>query len=76
LDSSQQAVETLPVVGDGEHIREDYPFRADDEAVVLVLGDVDSYATHNKTSDGIIDAAVSTENFALVTLFNITSGGI
>ena len=54
LDSSQQAAEALPVVGDGEHIGEDYPFRADNEAVVLVLGDVDSHANHNKTSGGII----------------------
>jgi hypothetical protein len=71
LDSSQQAVETLPVIGNGEHIREDYPFRADDEAVVLVLGNVYSHANHNKTSDSIFDAAVSTGHFALVTLFKI-----
>jgi hypothetical protein len=70
LDPLQQAVETCHIVRDGKDIRKDYPFRADDEAVVLVLGDIDSYANHRKTSNGIFDA-VSTGRFALVTLFQI-----
>lgn len=52
----QQAIETSYIFWDGKDVRQDYPFRTDDEAVVLILGDIDSYANHSKTSNGIFDA--------------------
>jgi hypothetical protein len=54
LDSLQQATESLHVVGNGEYIRENFSFRIDDEAVVLVLGDINPDTNHSKTSSGII----------------------
>ena len=48
----QQGVEALQVIGDGEHIRQDYALRAEDEAVVLVLGYINTNANHNNTSSG------------------------
>ena len=48
LDSLQQVRETIHVVGDGKDIRKNFALRADDEAVVLVLGDIDSNANHSK----------------------------
>ena len=53
-DCLQERVEALCVVRDGEYICQDFTFRADDEAVVLVLGHVNSYANHENTSDVFI----------------------
>jgi hypothetical protein len=69
-DPLQQAVETSHIIRDGKDVRKNYPFRADDEAVVLVLGDIDSNANHRNPPTILFDA-VSTGHFALVTLFQI-----
>jgi hypothetical protein len=53
------------LLGDGKHIREDFSFRAEDKAVMLVLCDIDADANHSKTSDSLFDAALSTVRFAL-----------
>ena len=47
-------IKTICIVLDGEHICQDFALRADDEAVVLVLGHVNSYANHENTSDVFI----------------------
>ena len=48
----KQGVEALKVIGDGEHICQDHALGAEDEAVVLILGHINSNANHNKTSNG------------------------
>jgi hypothetical protein len=50
----QQASKSIQVVRNGENIRSDFTFRADDEAVVFILGNIDSNKNHYKTSDGKI----------------------
>ena len=50
----QQGVETLQVVGDGKHICQNHALGAEDEAVVLVLGHIDTSANHSRTSNGKI----------------------
>ena len=45
----QQRVRALCVVLDGEYICQDFAFRAEDDAVVLVLGNVNSHANHDDT---------------------------
>ena len=50
----QQRVKALCVVLDGEHICQNFAFRAEDEAVVLVLGNVNSHTNHDDTSDMFI----------------------
>ena len=51
----QQRVESLQVIQviwDGEHIRQSHALSAEDETVVLILGHINIYANHNKTSSG------------------------
>ena len=36
-DSLIQSLEALPIVGDGEHIGQDFTFRTEDEAVMFIL---------------------------------------
>lgn len=50
----QEPVKALRIVLDGEYICQDFTFRAEDEAVVLVLGNIDTHANHSKTSDVFI----------------------
>jgi hypothetical protein len=47
-------LKAIHVVWNGENIREDFTLRADDKAIMLVFGDVNSNRNHNKTSDGKI----------------------
>ena len=51
-DFVQQGVESLKIIGDSEHIRQDYALGAEDEAVMLIFGHINTYANHNKTSSG------------------------
>ena len=44
----QQYIKTICIVLDGEHICQDFALRADDEAVVLVLDDINTHANHNE----------------------------
>ena len=44
----QQHVKALCVVLDGEYICHSFTFRAEDEAVVLVLGNVNSHTNHDE----------------------------
>ena len=44
----QQCVKALRIVLDGEYICQDFTFRAEDEAVVLVLGNVNTHANHDE----------------------------
>ena len=53
-DRLQKHIEARGVVPEGEHLRQDFALRADDEAVVFVLGNVNSYANHEDTSDVFI----------------------
>ena len=39
-DSLQQAMKPVHVVGNRKHIRQDFPLGADDEAIVLILRDI------------------------------------
>ena len=48
----QQGVDALQVIGDGEHIRQGHTRGAEDEAVVLILGHINTNANHSKTSNG------------------------
>ena len=50
----QEGVKAFRIVLDGEHIRKDFAVRAEDEAVMLVLGHVNSHTDHNDTSKGFI----------------------
>ena len=45
-DGASQALEALAAVGDREHVLQDLPAGPEDEAVVLVLRDVDAYRDH------------------------------
>jgi hypothetical protein len=47
-DPLQQTVKALQAVWNGENVREDFPIRVDDEAVVLVLGNVNPNRNHSK----------------------------
>ena len=47
LDSLQQKVESVYVVGDGKHIRQDFTFGADDEAIVLIFRDINANRTYH-----------------------------
>ena len=49
-NSLQQCVKALCIVLNGEYIRQDFALLAEDEAVVLVLGDINTHANHNGTS--------------------------
>ena len=44
----QEPVKVLCIVLDGEYICQDFTFRAEDEAVVLVLGNVNSHTNHDE----------------------------
>ena len=44
----QQHVKALCIVLDGEYICQNFAFRAEDEAVVLVLGNVNSHTNHDE----------------------------
>lgn len=48
----QQGVEALQVIRDGEYIRQGDALGAENEAVVLILGHINSNANHSKTSNG------------------------
>ena len=48
----QQGIESIQVIGDSEHICQDFSFRVEDEAVMLVLRDIDTNRNHSKTSNG------------------------
>ena len=48
----QQGVDVLQVIGDGEHIRQGHTRGAEDEAVVFILGHIDTNANHSNTSNG------------------------
>ena len=37
LDSLQQIVKPIHIVGDDEHIRQDFTLRVDDKTIVLIL---------------------------------------
>ena len=44
----QKCFKAFRVVGNGEYICQDFTFRAEDEAVVLVLGNVNSHTNHDE----------------------------
>ena len=44
----QEPVKALGIVLDGEYICQSFTFRAEDEAVVLVLGNVNTHANHDE----------------------------
>ena len=50
----QKGVKALCIVGNGEYICQDFAFRVEDEAVMLVLGDIDTHTNHDDTSDMFI----------------------
>ena len=50
----QQGIKSLCVVGDGEDICQDFTFRAEDKAVVLVLGNINTHTNHDDTSEMFI----------------------
>jgi hypothetical protein len=63
----QQCLEAVPVVGNREHIGQNFALRAEDEAVMLVLCHINSNANDDNTSRMKIYDAASTELFALYT---------
>ena len=66
----QKCVKPFRVIGDGEDICQDFTFWAEDKAVVLVLGNVNSNTNHEEYLRPVFDAG-STGHFTLVTLFQI-----
>ena len=50
MELVQQSVETFQVIGDREYVRQGHALRAENEAVVLVLGHIDTNANHSRTS--------------------------
>ena len=50
----EKSVKAFRIIGDGEYICQDFAFRAEDEAVVLVLGNVNTHTNHDDTSDMFI----------------------
>ena len=71
-DSLQQTGEAVHVIRNGEHVSQDYAFRVENEAVVLVFGYIDTNRNyHDKNPQRQNCDAVSTEHFALVALFHI-----
>ena len=49
-DSLQQAMKPVHVVGNRKHIRQDFPLGADDEAIVLILRDINTNRNHHNKS--------------------------
>lgn len=47
LDSLQQIVKPIHVVGDSEDIRQDFTLRVNDETIVLILRDIDTNRNHH-----------------------------
>ena len=50
FDSDRKLMSTVHVVWNGEYVREDFTLRVDDEAVVLVLGNVNPNRNHSNSS--------------------------
>ena len=69
-DCLEESVEPLCIVWNGEHICQNFTFRTEDEAIMLVLSNIDSNTNHDDTSNRLFDAG-STGHFTLVTLFHI-----
>ena len=44
----QKCVESFCIVWDGEYICQDFTFRAEDEAIVLVLSNVNAHTNHDE----------------------------
>ena len=61
----QQGLKAVPVILDREDVRQDLTFRAEDEAVMFVLGYVDSDTNHDGTSREKNGDAVIHRHFAL-----------
>ena len=70
-NSLQKPVKALRVVWDGEYICQNFTFRVEDKAVMLVLGNIDSHTNHNEIPPMCLFDAGSTGRFTLVTLFHI-----
>ena len=49
MNGLQKGVKSLCIVWDGEYICQDFAFRAEDEAVVLVLSNVNTHTNHENT---------------------------
>ena len=47
----QQGSKSFCIVWNGEYICQDFAFRAEDEAVVLILGDINTHTNHDDTSN-------------------------
>jgi hypothetical protein len=53
----QQVLETFPVIADGEYIVKNFAIRAEDKAIMLIFGHVNSDTDHNDTSQKVnVDA--------------------
>ena len=50
----EKRVKAFRIVGNGEYICQDFPFRTEDEAVMLILGNVNTHTNHDDTSDMFI----------------------
>ena len=70
-NSLQKPVKALRVVWDGEYICQNFTFRVEDKAVMLVLGNIDSHTNHNEIPPMCLFDAGSTGRFTLVTLLHI-----
>ena len=44
----QEPVKAFRIIWDGEHIRKDFTFRTEDEAVMLVFGNINTNANHDE----------------------------
>ena len=53
-NSFPKCLETFCSVWNGEYVRQNFAIRAEDEAVMLVLGDVNTHTDHDDTSDVFI----------------------
>ena len=71
LNPLQESIESIPIVGNGKHIREHFTFRAENKAIMLIFSDINSYANHNDTSMIKNYDAVIHRTLCIVTLFYI-----
>ena len=57
LQPLEKQIEAVPIIADGEDLRQNFTLRVDDVAVVLVFGNINAHVNHGNPSLVVFDAA-------------------
>ena len=44
----QQGIKSICIIGNGEYTRKGFPFRIQDNAIMLILGNINTHTNHNE----------------------------